>query len=132
MKSNKTKSLEQLENDFWGEPEEGSFLIQECHRLRTVPIGEMTVENLRILIGQNMGLAYLVPIALSILEQNPWAEGDYYPGDLLKSVVSVEKKYWSEHQDEMMQLSTVIDEIKYRLKLFYDEIEPKWLEIFNT
>ncbi len=39
-KSKRGKTLEQLEQDCWGEPEFGSHLVTECHRLRKVPIGE--------------------------------------------------------------------------------------------
>jgi hypothetical protein len=49
------------------------------------------------MIGQGLGLPYLVPIALEVLEANPFAKGDYYPGDLLKMVASVPLAFWSDH-----------------------------------
>ena len=52
----------------------------------TVPVRELTTENLRILIGQQIGLECLVPLALDALEQSPFESGDYYPGDLLTVV----------------------------------------------
>jgi hypothetical protein len=39
------------------------------------------------MIGQKIGLPYLVPLAINALEQDPLAQGDYYPGDLLANVI---------------------------------------------
>ena len=79
------KTLNELEGVVWGPPDYDSYLVQTCHRLRTKPVGEFGIEDLRIMIGQNIGLAYLLPFALDYLEQSPWAAGDMYPGDLLKA-----------------------------------------------
>lgn len=78
------KTLDELEGVSWGPPTYDSYLVQTCHRLRTKPVGEFDLEDLRIMIGQNIGLPYLLPLALERLEENPWAAGDMYPGDLLK------------------------------------------------
>ncbi len=84
------KTLDELEGFTWGEPTFGSYLVTTCHRLRTKPVGEFTVEDLRIMVGQGVGLSHLVPQAVAALERDPLAEGDYYPGDLLASVVGAE------------------------------------------
>jgi hypothetical protein len=62
--------------------------------LRTRPIGTLGTEDLRILIGQGIGLPWLVPLALETLEVDPLAEGDCYPGDLLASVLGVPAEFW--------------------------------------
>ena len=90
----KTKSLQELENEEWGEANFDSHLVQECHRLRRIPLNMFTVEDLRIMIGQNIGLDYLMPLAIEKLEQNPLAEGDFYAGDLLVNVWRVEPDFW--------------------------------------
>jgi hypothetical protein len=63
--------------------------MRRCHALRTKPIDELAVEDLRLMIQQQIGLQYLVPIALQNLRENPLAEGDLYPGDLLVAVLRV-------------------------------------------
>ena len=78
MKISRSKTLEELENDFWNDPENMSHLATECHRLRKVPLADLSIENLRILIGQKIGLKFLVPIALEYLEKDPLSEGDLY------------------------------------------------------
>jgi hypothetical protein len=81
------KTLEQLEGEFWPEPDFDSYLVTTCNRLRKKPVDEFTVEDLRIMIGQQIGLPYLVPRALDVLERDPLADGDFYDGDLLMSVI---------------------------------------------
>lgn len=81
------KTVEQLDGQDWGEPSYPSHLVTECHRLRRVPLKEFTVENLRIMIGQHIGLDWLVPLALTRLYDEPFADGDYYEGDLLNAVL---------------------------------------------
>ena len=95
----RNKSLQELEGKDWGEPTYDSYLVTECHRLRRVPLREFTAESLRILIGQQIGLPYLVPMALELLRADPFTEGDYYGGDLLAAVLRVETAFWQQHPD---------------------------------
>ena len=57
------KTLDELEGVAWGEPTFDSYLVTTCHRLRTKPVDEFSVEDLRIMIGQQIGLPHLVPLA---------------------------------------------------------------------
>jgi len=89
------KSLESLEKDFWGEiPKDESYLVSTCHKLRKKQLQEFEIEDLRIMIGQNIGLKFLIPLAIKVLQDNILAEGDFYEGDLLKSVLSSDASYW--------------------------------------
>jgi len=92
-------TLNQLEGRWPDPPEYPSHLVEMCHKLRRKPLKDFTVEDLRIMIGQNIGLKYLVPLAVDRLEAEPLVEGDYYPGDLLKSVLSVEAAFWKTHAE---------------------------------
>jgi hypothetical protein len=80
-------TLEELEGDVWGEPEYDSYLVKTCHRLRKKPIETFSVEDLRIMVGQTIGLEHLLPRVLIVLERDPFAEGDFYPGDLMTALV---------------------------------------------
>jgi len=81
------KALDELECFAWAEPTFDSYLVATSHRLRKKPIDEFTVEDLRIMIGQKIGLQHLLARAVDELEREPLAQGDYYPGDLLASVI---------------------------------------------
>jgi hypothetical protein len=109
MTSDRDKTLEELEGQRWGKPEYDSHLVTECHRLRRVPLRRFSVENLRIMIGQNIGLEHLVPLALERIEQNPFAEGAFYPGDLLVSLLTAEAQFWQAHLNLREQLMTIAE-----------------------
>jgi hypothetical protein len=95
----RTKSLQQLEGQDWGEPTYDSHLVTECHRLHRLPLGEFTPESLRIMIGQQIGLRQLIPLALELLGEDPFVSGDYYEGDLLEAVLRADSRFWISSPD---------------------------------
>jgi hypothetical protein len=111
-------TLDQLEGIEWGPPEADTYLVRTCHRLRKVPIGEFGVEDLRIMIGQSIGLFFLVPVALDVLARDPLAEGDLYPGDLLSSVLRSDPGFWNARAD----LRSQVDQILARMPEIPDEL----------
>ena len=101
----KTKSIEQLEKDIWEEPSGfPTDLVEKCFQYRKIVIGELTNEQLRLLISQKIGLDYLIEIALEKLEQDICTEGDFYNGDLLDSVSKVSTEFWSKKPIEYQTL----------------------------
>lgn len=103
----KQKTLETLEKDTWQESAFDSQLIRKTTALRKIPLASFSVEDLRIIIGQHMSLDYLIPLALEKLAENLLAEGDYYKGDLLKSVQSVPVEFWDNNPDLLQQFIIV-------------------------
>lgn len=113
-------TLEQIEQDSWGNaPEDASRLIRTAHELRRKPIGTLTVEDLRLLISQQIGLDALVPRAVALLRQDPMLEGDFYPGDLLVAVLKVPSSYWHQH--------TGLLEIMHEVTRSVEEPDPELL-----
>jgi hypothetical protein len=66
------KSLEELGAVPSTGPEGGSYLLSQLRRLRTVPLKQLRIEDIRLLMGQSLGLEFLVPMALDHLEAHPW------------------------------------------------------------
>jgi hypothetical protein len=97
--SARDKSLEELGAVPSTGLEGGSYLLSQLRRLRTVPLKELRIEDIRLLIGQSLGLEFLVPIALDHLEAHPLAAGDFYPGDLLKNVMEAPESFWNNHPE---------------------------------
>jgi hypothetical protein len=106
------KSLQELEQQDWGEPNFDSSLVTTCHRLRRKPISQFSVEDLRIMIGQQIGLPFLVPLALERLEADPMAEGDFYRGDLLCAVARVSDDFWTSHPDALDRVRKIVARIR--------------------
>ena len=103
-----TKTLDELDPPPWGEPEYNSYLVTTSHRLRKKPIGEFDVEDLRIMIGQDIGSRWLVPLAVDVLERNPLAEGDFYPGDLFANILRLPKEFWQDAPALHNRVATVL------------------------
>lgn len=102
------KSLENLEKNHWEKiPDDESYLVTTCCKLRKKPLNDFNIEDLRIMIGQNIGLKYLIPLALDILEKNILAEGHLYEGDLLNSVLTSNKEYWKSEMDNWNKMCLI-------------------------
>lgn len=84
-------TLEQLENDVWPDPEVRTSLIDTCHRLRRVPIDSLSLGDIRILLGQRIGVRHLVPRAIDFLNADPMIDASYFPGDLLSAVLRADE-----------------------------------------
>jgi hypothetical protein len=100
-------TLEQLEGSDWGGPRFESYLVQTIHALRRKPISEFTVEDLRVMIGQQIGLQHLVPIALDQLQRDPFVSSDFYKGDLLGVVAEIGTAYWLAHPIDARRMETI-------------------------
>ncbi|MEU8712521.1 contact-dependent growth inhibition system immunity protein [Streptomyces sp. NPDC048663] len=106
------RSLEELERDRWPvPPADATRLVATAHALRRRPVGELTVEDMRLLIGQDIGLPYLLPLALSVLRENPLAEGDMYEGDLLSAVLTRKPVVWTEFPGIGRELRAIVSEL---------------------
>ena len=57
-----------------------------------------------------------MPLPLEELEKEPPAEGDYYPGDLLASVVRSDRAYWESHPDLRPRIRQVVDRAEEALR----------------
>ena len=128
------KTLEQLDENVWGEPDSDSYLVKTCHQLRNKILKDFTIEDLRIMIGQNINLEYLMPIAIEQLKQNILAEGHFYEGDLLNSVLTSEKEYWLVNNHNWQTLCCLFERNSTRLNQFdtTKEIKQNWFKSFET
>ena len=121
------KNLEELEDEIWEDipTEEKSDLIGRALQLRRRPLNKFCNDDLRFMIGQEIGLTFLVPLAIEILIENPLAQGAYYEGDLLSSVLEVNQNFWREDP----QLWWEVEEIAYESELivenFLKDVVPK-------
>ncbi len=69
-------------------------VIRRCLALRRKPLSQFTTEDLRLMLGQQIAVPILLPMAVAVLADDPLAEGDYYPGDLLYAVVRLPESAW--------------------------------------
>ena len=84
------------------EPDPGpdaTTLMRRCWTLRRKPLAEFTTEDLRIMLGQQLAVPILLPLAVEVLTADPDAEGHFYPGDLLDALARLPDEQWRHHED---------------------------------
>ena len=102
-------TIENFEKQDFGNPNEApTNMVKRCLELCKVPLEKFTVEDLRLMIGQEFSLQYLIPLAIEHLQTDIFAEGDYYPGDLLNNVLSVDTKFWTANRDLWTKINELI------------------------
>ena len=111
-------TLDTVDPPAWGPaPPDATFLVKRCHELRTKPLRDLTVDDLRIMIGQQIALKRLVPLALDRLRVDPLVEGDFYAGDLLANVLRAEASVWEWSPDLTVETYRVAETLGERLDL---------------
>jgi hypothetical protein len=122
------RTLDTVDPPVWGPaPSDATLLVTRCHALRAKPLKDFTVEDLRIMIGQQIALNHLVPLALERLQADPLVGGDYYPGDLLASVFRADAALWEWSPDLDVSLRNLIEDLDER-----SELEPVLRELIET
>jgi hypothetical protein len=102
------RTLTQLEGEDWGEPTYPSYVVTNSHRLRHKPLREFTAEDLRFMLTQQNSLPVLMPMALDVLEADPFAGGDMYEGALLNMAVQVDPQFWRDRPRLWYRLDMVL------------------------
>lgn len=95
-KIDKAKSLQDLEG-VWPEPSRDSTgLVKSIHLLRKRPIGALASDEIARLLAQNIGLEWLMPLAVQILRDTIPATTDnwWYDNELLHAVITRDRSYW--------------------------------------
>ncbi|MFE2628343.1 contact-dependent growth inhibition system immunity protein [Streptomyces sp. NPDC059374] len=109
---NRDRSLEELEHDRWPVPSDGETrLMATVRALRRKPLAALTAEDLRLLIRQDVGLPYLLPLAVEVLRIDPLAEGDLYEGDLLAAVLTRRVEVWSRLPQVRREVHLIVAEL---------------------
>lgn len=110
------KSLQDLEKIKADNPTIwSSYLVKRYSELLPTPLNKYTTEDLRLMIGQGLGLPYLMPLAIEKLDEDLFAEGDYYPGDLLTSVLNIDNNFWPNKAELRSQVVNLISHRKSEL-----------------
>jgi|GEM_PF-6551940 len=94
-----------------------SGLIERVHKIRKKIIRDFDKSDIRICLTQGIGIYYLVPKALDILETEPWVETDHYQGDLFKACISLPNEYWDQNPEDRTRIK--------KIAKFAKEILPK-------
>jgi len=98
----RSQSLEQLDGHRWPDPPQATTaMVRNIHELRRRPVGLLEPHELARLIGQDVGLPWLLPLAVEILRDTAprQAAGGWYDEDLLYAVVTRGREAWADSTD---------------------------------
>ncbi|MGP3988423.1 contact-dependent growth inhibition system immunity protein [Streptomyces sp. 3N207] len=106
------RTLDELEGAPWPDPPpDSTALVKNVHALRKKELAALTVEDLRTLTLQNVGLPFVLPLALQVLRRDPLAEGRYYEGDLLSAVLRQPAEAWKVFPDLAEELADIVSSL---------------------
>ena len=94
-------------------------MIDQVHRLRIIQIERLEPKEIRLLIGQEVGLKYLIPVAFDILRDDLFIDTELFEGDLLQNVIKVDIDFW----DNNNELKNELDDL---LKSYSDADKEKF------
>lgn len=121
------RTLDLVDPPAWGPASPDATLVaKRCHELRTKPLRDFTVEDLRIMIGQQVALGRMVALSLDRLQPDSLVEYDF-PGDLLASVLQVDAVFWERSPDLDLEVCRLAERLDERL-----ELEPALRELIKT
>ena len=95
-----SKSIEELENDYWKEPEFKSGLTMICYRARKKQINELNEDEICTLIRQNIGLKYLLPVAVKKFEEYMNNINNFYLSSLLDTLLNLDNNQWINNKEQ--------------------------------
>ena len=121
------RTLDTIDPPAWGPAlPDATCLVKRCHELRTKPLRDFTVEDLRIMIGQQVALGRMVALSLDRVQPDS-PVGDDFPGDLLASVLQVDAVFWERCPDLDVEVRRLAERLDERL-----ELEPALRELIKT
>ena len=125
------KSIEELENNYWEEPEFKSGLTMMCYRARKKKISELTEDEIITLIGQKIGLKYLLPVAAKKVEKYLEVLDEFYSSNLLDSIYNLEKLDWNGNEKIKEKLLMLLYDCSNDLNDEYKNKTEKYLKENN-
>lgn len=103
-----SKSIAELENIECIDCGLNSYVVRTSLNALKKPLNQLSIEEVRLLITQKLGVKYLLPIAVNALEDDLFQEVIYYNGDLLNAVLNLPMSFWNDNKDEYEKMRVLI------------------------
>ena len=91
-------------------------MVEQIEIAYATPLKNLSVDQVRLLVGQQIGLEFVMPRALYELSKNPLVDASYYQGDLLNACLSVDREFWMEHEGHWYDLNTIFEALRETMK----------------
>lgn len=73
-----------------------------------MPLSKLAAGDLRVLIGQGIGLPFTVPLALEVLGKDLLVETEHYKGDLLCAVLRADPHFYMECREIRSKVESLL------------------------
>jgi hypothetical protein len=112
-----SKSIAELEKVDWPKPRPDTPpIFVRCYELRKKRISTLNVQDLRVLIGQDVGLEYVLSMGLDEVERDPLVEAEHYKGDLLAVILRASSGFYELHPDLRSRAEQVLAKVPTALE----------------
>jgi hypothetical protein len=103
------KTLENLEKDYWGEPNFDSYLVKRTHEIRKLPLSKLTNDDIAMMLRQKFSLDYMVPLAIDKLQIDILASGySSDEGAILKAILKLPADFWNLNIDYWKKIDKLL------------------------
>ncbi len=93
------RNLLELDPGCFDDADSNDYVAMLARRLAAKPLRKFNATDLYAAIRHNVGLPWLVPLAIARLEEEPFATAGDHPGDLLTAVLESDSRFWLERHD---------------------------------
>jgi len=106
-------------------PKEGeSTPIQlRGYRLYNTTLKDFSLDDIRFMIGQNIGEKYLVEMAFESLKKDVLVDAMYYEGDVLSVILQLPRDFWIDNKSLYEGLSEILNNQENNLESLMPSIE---------
>ena len=106
------KSISELLGKEW--PPLGSnasHFHKRIHEAVTKPLDSLSAADLMVLISQDIGLAFVMPLALPVVERDPLIEVEHFKGDLLEVMLRASSDFYLNHPEIRGRMDKIVDRV---------------------
>ena len=121
---NRRQSIEDLSGYYWLAPETDSNVVLKSHGMRRKPLAELSLEDIRMGVIQQVGVSYLVPVALEVVERDPYAESLNFGAEITIALLDIPVEFWLTHEKLRDRLQRVYE----RIEETKDSQDEFWIE----
>jgi hypothetical protein len=79
-----------------------------ARRLAVKPLRKFNATDLYAAIRLNVGLPWVVPLAMARLEEDPFVAAGSHPGDLLTTVLESDSRFWLDRRDLWLAMVEIL------------------------
>lgn len=121
------RSIEELEGFYPKDSAVDSYVIRTSLEAVKKPLSRLSNEEIRLLIGQKIGLKHLIPMAVETIYEEPLIEVGYFEGDLLLQLLRLSESDWCDNKEDFKWLRAIVENNLERIRSC-EEIPDKLID----